>query len=127
MRKKYIIGIVIIIAVLVAGIGLYNYIYQDHRDIQSEPAREELSAVNLASSFKDGVENKLLNSTVIVFGTVTEADENSVTVDERVQCIFTGGAQPAMGSSVKIKGRCIGYDDLFEIVKMDQCSVVSAQ
>jgi hypothetical protein len=28
------------------------------------------------------------------------------------------------GDIVVIKGRCIGYDDLFEIVKLDQCIII---
>lgn len=103
----------------------YNYMYQDHRDIKSENAFAKLEAEDLLSIFKANPSPKELNNTLEIHGLVTEVDANSITIDGAVQCSFdeiiTG---ISMNDKVTVKGRCIGYDDLFEIVKLDQSTLI---
>jgi len=42
-----------------------------------------------------------------------------------VQCSFESAIQGINANEqITIKGRCIGYDDLFEIVKLDQSTII---
>jgi len=125
MNKKK-IGLLILVVLLISGYFGYNYLYKDHRDIKTEEAAVKVSAQELAKMFSDnGGTSDILNSTVQVSGEVTEMDEQSITIDDSVQCSFDGGVSGvSLGDQITVKGRCIGYDDLFEIVKLDQSTII---
>lgn len=125
IKKKYtILSVVLLLLLIVGGVIGYNYVYQDHRDIESESSKVEISGNELLERFKNNDGQSLLNETITVTGTVTKAEENAVTVDESVYATFSHeNKRPDLNESVSIKGRCIGYDELFEIVKLDQCSI----
>ena len=124
MKKKKVLFLVICILLVGTYLG-YRYLYKDHRDIQAEIPSQELSAENLLSSFQSQPESDLLNKTLIVYGTVSEIDTQSITLNESVHCVLLESVQGiSEGDEIIIKGRCIGYDDLFEIVKLDQCQLI---
>lgn len=66
---------------------------------------------------------KYLNKPITVFGEVTSINQNEIIIDSSIICSFT-----LIDSSVKInekllvKGRVIGYDELFGEIKLDQCN-----
>ncbi|WP_298758435.1 hypothetical protein [uncultured Psychroserpens sp.] len=126
MRKRIIILIILIIGIIIG----YNYIYQDHRDIENEVAKYEITSEDITSSFSKNpteAETKYLNTTIEVAGKISESDNTSITLDDKVFCQFTNNIQNAVkvDSKIKIKGRVIGYDDLLEQVKLDQCSILN--
>ena len=78
MMRKWIILIVIMIVAYLA----YNYIYQDHRDIQNEDAEFTVIASDISNEFEvnpSASEAKYLNKTIIVSGEVSEANSNQIT------------------------------------------------
>ena len=123
MKKK--IVFLIVTLVLVAGAySVYMYLYKDHRDIASETAVKILTAVEMQESFQNNTSGELLNKTVEVRGTITLIEDTAVTLDDKVYCSFENGIEGIeVGDEVRVKGRCIGYDDLFEIVKLDQSTL----
>lgn len=125
MQKKVIILVLIIIASIVG----YNYIYQDHRDIEKETAEFFVSSSEIAQLFAKDAETaqqNFLNKTIEVSGVVSEINTNDITIDDKVFCQFSEGLKIALdnNSKTKIKGRVIGYDDLLEQVKLDQCTII---
>ena len=125
MRKKIIIFIGFIILVIVG----YNYIYQSHRDIENENAQYEITSNKIALEFIENAtetETKYLNTTIEVIGMVSEKDSNTITLDDKVFCQFNTSFKNTIvfDSKIKIKGRVIGYDDLLEQVKLDQCTII---
>ncbi len=126
MRKKLIfIGILLLLVFL----G-YSYLYQDHRDIQKEQAEFVLSSKKISQEFiknSTTAEEKYLNKTIEISGLVTEIDKKTATIDETIFCLLKveSGNSIKLNESIKIKGRFIGYDDLLEQVKLDQCSVIN--
>jgi hypothetical protein len=121
-RRKLLILFLIL---LVGSYIVYNYIYQDHRDIKSETSQLEITAPYLLERFKTNDGGGLLNKTISVTGVVTNLEEHAVTIDESVYATFDENSPVlAIDEKVMIKGRCIGYDELFEIVKLDQSSIV---
>lgn len=125
--KKWIIIIIILIIVAVFG---YNYIYQDHRTIESENAEFVISSKSIANEFSTNIktaETKYLNKTIEVSGLVSEKNTNGITLNDKVFCQFSDTLEASIknNSNLKIKGRVIGYDDLLEQVKLDQCSIIN--
>lgn len=123
MKKK----LLILIAILAIGsVVAYNYIYQDHRNISEETAAYKVSSTNLVKDFIKDVsttQDKYLNKTIEVTGIVTAKDAKSVTLDNAVFCTLSNPTTLALNTSITVKGRCIGFDDLLEEVKLDQCTI----
>ena len=125
MSKSRKISLFVLLGLLIGGYLIYNYMYQDHRDIQSEEAKVEVKAADLVTMFSNNDSPDVLNSTVQVSGKITEVTDKSVTIDNSVQCSFDKDInQLKINDQVTVKGRCIGYDELFEIVKLDQSSII---
>ena len=117
------------LCVVVLAFLVYRYMYKDHRDISKEKAQYDLTAVALASAFgKDynAATDKYLNQTLIVRGSITEIEPQALTLDNRVYITTETpfGAVPTLGTTVAVKGRCIGYDELLEWVKIDQAALI---
>jgi len=124
MKKQTKLLIAIVLLVL-AAYFTYNYMYQDHRDIKNEEAKISVTAPELVAFFKDNKSEEVLNSTVQISGVITEMGSKSVTLDDSVLCSFDTEIQGMkLNENITIKGRCIGYDDLFEIAKIDQSTII---
>jgi len=121
-RRRFIL--LISLLALIGYFG-YTYMYKDHRDIKTEVSEIEIVAPYLLERFKNDDGNDLLNRTITVTGTITQVESKVVTIDSNVHCSFTSELGSVKnGDIIVIKGRCIGYDDLFEIVKLDQCTII---
>ncbi|HBL80367.1 MAG TPA: hypothetical protein DDZ79_10810 [Aequorivita sp.] len=121
-QRKFLI-LVLILALI--GFFGYNYLYQDHRDIKTETSQLEITAPYLLERFKKNDAEDLLNKTITVTGIVTDLEEGAITLEESVYASFNESfSNVSVNQKVSIKGRCIGYDELFEIVKLDQCSLI---
>lgn len=125
MKRKWII---LLILLLLAFAG-YKYIYQNHRIIKSEQAKFEVSSRYIVEEFASNAveaEKKYLDKTIIVSGIISEINPNSITLDGEVFCQFDVGTNQSLkiNAKTKIKGRFIGYDDLLEQVKLDQCYIL---
>lgn len=125
MRKWIIILIIIIIATIFG----YNYIYQDHRNIENETAEFSMTSSEVAIKFTENsteAEKTFLNKTIEISGTLSEINSNDLTIDDKVFCQFLKELNETIevNSKIKVKGRVIGYDDLLEQVKLDQCAIL---
>jgi hypothetical protein len=117
--------IMMLLGVLIIGYFAFRYIYHDHRDIASEKPEITVLASELFSLFTENDPSKILNKTVEVTGFITETDSTSVILDNKVHCVFLNKPSGlSTNQKISVKGRCIGYDDLFEVVKLDQCVVI---
>lgn len=125
MNKKYFFSILIL---AIVSIGIYNYTYQEHRNIEKSEIDFNMSAKELLNEFvvnSEKATQKYLNKVIEVRGEVSEKDNESITLSSSVLCYFTVN-QPdlPLAYEVIIKGRCIGFDELLEVVKVDQCSLI---
>jgi len=121
--KKLAIVIGLILAVLV---GSYFYLYQDHRDVVKADASISLSTQELTGIFTDdNLENdqSVLDQVIEVQGIVTDVSDIEMILDEVVFIELVKPSDVALGSEQKIKGRCLGYDDLLGEIKIDQAII----
>lgn len=120
----------IILVLITIGIISYNYIYKDHRDIKTEQADFIISTDSLKSTFSNyplKSEKKYLNKTIVISGIITEINTSDITIENYIFCNFGKQVDKSpieKNNSIKVKGRFIGYDDLLELVKLDQCYVL---
>lgn len=123
MKKKAVYIILLVIAVGFAG---YKYMYKSHRDVQTEKAAYEVTALKLVEEFGMNAEaatTKYINKVVLVSGTVTNQEKNNITVDNSVFAQFSDQSIEVSGK-INFKGRCLGYDELLEEIKFDQCTII---
>lgn len=127
MKKKTIVIIIIILAVAIVG---YNYVFQEHRNIEKEQAEYVVTASSLSDEFSinpAASEQKYLNKTIEVSGAVSNKSHSSVTLNNIIFCQFSTSISAELKdkAQIQIKGRFIGYDDLLEEIKLDQCIIIN--
>lgn len=125
MKKRTIFLLVIVVLVVGTYVG-YKYLYKEHRDIQSEAPSLRLEATALFDLFQTDQTETALNRTIVVSGSIMEIESTSITLNGGVRCIFEVlPAGLALAQEIDVKGRCIGYNDLFEFVELDQCQILT--
>ncbi len=122
--------IILVLGVL-GGIGAYFYVFhKPHRDLANEEAALTEPANILVDKFRENVESAnavFVGQVVEVRGIAAEVHPDHILLEGGVYCTLAEDAlNPAVnqGSEITVKGRVVGYDDLFEEVKMDFCQVV---
>ncbi|WP_420320399.1 OB-fold protein [Flagellimonas sp.] len=123
-KKNLAVLSLVLLAFIILLVG-YKYINPEQRNIAEEAAQYELSTNELFSGFQNEQGNRYIDQVMIISGIITEMDKNSLTLDNKVQVNFISTTQYKVeeGSGISIKGRCIGYDDLLELVKIDQATI----
>ena len=128
MKKKRLITAVVVLLGLGALVyGYYGYLYKDARNISEEEAAHIVSADKLAGDYAANTQEadaKYLNKTLEIQGTVTEVRDSVMILDNAVFCgMHSAHEKNNLNKTITIKGRCIGYDELFGEVKLDQCTL----
>ncbi len=106
----------------------YNYLYQEHRDIQNENADFNISSTELFEAFNNTPElanKKFINKVIKFQGRLSKLDEQFIIVQPNIFCSIDSTfnfANINLGDTLLLKGRCVGFDDLFSEVKMDNIS-----
>ncbi len=130
MTRKFKLLIGSVFGLFLSIITLYFYMYQSHRDIASENVAFETSVSELSQRFINNPDSSTVtyaDQTISIYGNVTALDlkQNSITLDDKLIASLTKEEIEKLknGDLVKLKGRFIGYDELFEELRMDQCIV----
>ncbi len=130
MNTSKILKILILLAFLVV-LGYFGgryYAYNmGQRDVKSEKAAFILKATDIVKEFQTNAETankKYLEKAVEFTGKVSAVDGTNVIIDEAVNCNFEKlPAEVKVGAQLKIKGRVMGFDDMFGELKVDQSSI----
>ena len=129
-KLKFRLGLGVALVLLSAIVVLYFYVYQSHRDIDAEQATFETSVSELSQRFINNPDSSTVtyaDQTISIYGNVTALDlkQNTITLDNKL--IATTSKEEMnrakTGELVKLKGRFIGYDELFNELRMDQCTI----
>jgi hypothetical protein len=128
MNKKIKIVLIVIVLAVAGFFGARYYAYHGgKRDIQSEKAAFTLTSTEILKDYttnQEAASKKYLNKPVKVSGVVTEAKDSIVTLDSNISCKFTAiNKEVKVGQKATIKGRIVGFDDLFGELKLDQCNL----
>ncbi|MCP2025314.1 hypothetical protein L1276_000454 [Flavobacterium sp. HSC-32F16] len=131
-RKKTALIIAIVFIAVSAGIYFYyGYLFKEARNIESEAPDFSITAVKLLEDYNSNpktADSLYLNKTIEITGTVTKETDSVITLENTVFCLLTQKIKTSLiNTKVTVKGKCIGYDELFEEVKLDQCTVINKQ
>lgn len=127
-RKKTAIVIAGLLLAVSAGIYLYyGVVFKEARNIESEMPDFSIAATKLIYDYNSNPEKAdslYLNKTIEITGKVTKETDSVVILENNVFCLFTQKTKDRLiNSKVTVKGKCIGYDELFQEVKIDQCII----
>lgn len=127
-RKKTAIVIAGLLLAVSAGIYLYyGVVFKEARNIESEMPDFSIAATKLIYDYNSNPEKAdslYLNKTIEITGKVTKETDSVVILENNVFCLFTQKTKDRLiNSKVTVKGKCIGYDELFQEVKIDQCTI----
>lgn len=122
-RSKIILLIILIGAV--AGFAVYKYAMQPPESIESKKVDVTLSSDEFMETIKKDYsvyEDKI----VVLTGTISSVDGNSIIIDQQIYCQFKddiSNSSLTADQNITIKGHVLGYDDLLEEVKLDECII----
>jgi len=127
MKNKILLGILFSLAIVSF---IYLYTYRGHRDISSENPDYVVSIADLEKEFSTNgslAYAKYQDKTIELTAQVTAIDPTSkgIVLNDIVFATFKDSLPKSITSdkTLKIKGRFLGYDELLEEFKIDQCSV----
>ena len=126
MNKK------LLFCLIIFSLGLYvsyKYVYQEHRNIYIEEPKYILTSDSLFHHFNINQKeaNQIyINQILKIKGVINTVSENQLILYPGIVCLLDNnleitGVLP--NDTVELKGRCVGFDDLFFEVKMDQTSL----
>ncbi|SHG75646.1 OB-fold protein [Winogradskyella jejuensis] len=130
MKKKELIVTGVLLVILLSVFTVYNYVFNaEHRDIAAEEAVTTMTAKEIFDHFKVNealATTTYLDKVIELKGEVTEIEDNNLVLSNGVQVSFLNNKDSNLktGTQIVIKGRCVGYDELLELVKIDQSTLI---
>ncbi len=125
LSKRSKIIIFILIAGIVVAFGVYKYAMQPPESIESKKVDVTVSAEEFLSEVQKDFavyEDKI----VVLTGTISSLDGNSIILNDQIYCQFKDDLSSLTfekNQKITIKGHVLGYDDLLEEVKLDECII----
>ncbi|QMU62847.1 MAG: hypothetical protein GKR88_00225 [Flavobacteriaceae bacterium] len=125
LSKKSKILLFILLGIFIIGFGMYKYAYQPHKTIEDFKVDFNGASKDFFVKIQEN-DSIWQNKGVVLSGVITAKDAKGITLDENTYCQFRDAAtlhSLENNQTIKIKGRIIGYDDLLEELKLDQCII----
>ncbi len=125
LKKKTKWFVTILIIFLISIVIGYNYVYKSHKTTNElttnyiGKSSDFMLIVNTNSS-------NWVNKVVELSGKITEKDSLGIIIDNSIFCQFihkTNSDNLQLNQQITIKGIVIGYDDLLEELKLNQCII----
>ena len=126
--KKTIRILLILIVLLCIG-GVFGYFWLMHsggRDVPSEVSSYVISEKELTDAFHSdalSAEKKFLEKAITVSGKISGVKGTEVVLGKSVVCSFSSNTFVKTDEKIIVKGRLIGYDDLMDEIRLDQCTL----
>lgn len=118
----------LIVVLLALGFIGYKYVYHSHKDISNASSDFSLTVNQMVSEFtsnENEANKKYLDKVISIQGKVSQVDlaTKTMVIDNKATLIFSDIPKVKVGDNVHVKGRFLGYDELLEELKLDQCSL----
>ena len=125
--KKYLPLIFIVLLIIVYAV--WN---KPHKNYSNTKPNITIDSSNFIKEFKTNstiATEKYLNQIILISGNVTDTLTKSVVLNNGIVCTFDSLSLKALGliqinNEVSIKGRFVGFDDLFEEIRLDHCFIM---
>ena len=130
MKKKLLI--LLLIGAIGAGAAYWYTFHKPHRNVQTEKSSFTLSSESLIGEFSADLATateKYIDKVIEIEGIVTDVNASNAMLDGAVYCSFLEGelgkvVEIGQGKTITLKGRVIGFDELFGEIRLDQCALI---
>ena len=127
LTKKYLPPLFILLLIIVYAV--WN---KPHKNYSNTKPNITIDSLNFINEFKTNstlATEKYLNQVILVNGNVTDRLTKSVVLNNEIVCTLDSSSLKALGliqinNEVSIKGRFVGFDDLFEEIRLDHCFIM---
>ena len=127
LTKKYLPPLFILLLIIVYAV--WN---KPHKNYSNTKPNITIDSSNFINEFKTNstlAAEKYLNQVILVNGNVTDRLTKSVVLNNEIVCTLDSSSLKALGliqinNEVSIKGRFVGFDDLFEEIRLDHCFIM---
>ncbi|CAL2087576.1 hypothetical protein [Tenacibaculum sp. 190524A05c] len=115
--------ITIVTSLLTISFFIYQYTFRPNEsieDISPDYLGTSIDFIRLATTNFDSWNTKVVQLT----GEITALDKNGFTLNNKLFCQFKhedDSSNVKANQTITIKGRVIGYDDLLEELKLNEC------
>ena len=119
-RNKF---LAVLFILLIGGYSAYKYAYKPHKTIEELNVDFEGSSTVFLQKVSQNF-SEWNTKVVQLSGKVTAIDENGISLENQIYCQFKNtDARLSIkeNDNIQIKGRVIGYDDLLDELKLEQC------
>ena len=125
--KKYLPPIFIVLLMIVYAV--WNKPHKNYSNIKPNITIDSSNFINEFKTNSTLATEKYLNQIILVKGNVTDRLTKSVVLNNGIVCTLDSSSLKALGliqinNDVSIKGRFIGFDDLFEEIRLDHCFIM---
>ena len=118
--------------IILLTIAVYFVWNKPHKDYSTMKTDITISSSNFINEFKANstlATEKYLNQIILVNGNITDKLTKSVLLDKEIVCTLDSSSLKALeliqiNNEVSIKGRFVGFDDLFEEIRLDHCFIM---
>tara|TARA_Y100000768_G_scaffold185935_1_gene139298 strand:+ start:3608 stop:4021 length:414 start_codon:yes stop_codon:yes gene_type:complete len=133
-KKKYPIILKFLFLLFIIGLIIIYVIYnKPHKDFNKSPIETTIESIDLISFYQDNPDDsntRFLDKIILVIGTITDIEKNIIVLDNSIVCKLDPSQmiteQININTEVSVKGRCIGYDDLLEEVRIDHSFIMKS-
>ncbi|WP_374173408.1 hypothetical protein [Flavobacterium tructae] len=127
-RKRIAFAIAASLVLIATGLYFYyGFLFKEARNIESEIPEFSITTTKLLDDYNSNTEKAdslYLNKTIEITGKVTKETDSVVILENNIFCLFTKKTKDKLlNNKVTVKGKCIGFDELFQEVKLDQCTI----
>ena len=125
--KKYLILVFIVLLIIVYAV--WN---KPHKNYSNTKPNIIIYSSNFINEFKTNATiatEKYLNQIILVNGNVTDKLNKSIVLDNGIVCSLDSSSLDALeliqiNDEGIIKGRFVGFDDLFKEIRLDHCFIM---
>lgn len=125
LSKKNKLFLLVMLAITSIGFTFYQYSFKPPVKISEKKIDFVGSSTELLNKIqKEG--NQWQDKVVIISGKITKLDSQGIMISPNIYCQFLDlifSKKIQLNDTISVKGRVIGYDDLFEELKLDQCLI----
>ena len=129
-NKKILARLSFLFLIIVFAIAYFSF-NKPHKDFNKASIEYTIKSTDLFQKYQLDVSNanaRFLDKVLLINGTIKEINSDMIILNGNIVCSFDA-SQPIdiklePTDKISIKGRCLGYDDLLEEVRIDNCSLM---
>ncbi|MBB6462595.1 hypothetical protein [Flammeovirga kamogawensis] len=122
-KSKLLILFIIVSSALILSIA---YIFKPPATIENSSVSFNGEAVDFINKIESNSSTNYVAKVIQLNGTITQLEEKGIQLNNKVFCQFSSTLPRKItkGSKITIKGKYIGFDELLDEIKLNNCTII---